>query len=379
MSRRLLPCGEFAAGVNAALRAGTSSVPLLVFRVPEFAERAWVDGRRPARRMERATARAFTDAASRVVREPDVLGHDAGSDWFSIGMLSPSRADAPFAALDARAALERIATAMSSETGRRMEYGWCTIDAPFSERDDFDTVRARALERGTRDRERYEFLATVGHELRTPLTSIRGYIETLLDDAVDTETSRRFLETARREALRLTRLVEGILDFSLLDLHAVQGPIACDVVPVAHAAIDALLPIAADAGVAVVRDELCGSAYARIDRDACMHVVLNLIENAVKYAGRPGKVAVSVKRVDPFIRIAVDDDGRGVSEADRERIFAYGERGTGARHVRGRGVGLAIVKTIVERAGGGVTVGRSTLGGACFRVEFTKAEPLPPS
>ena len=101
-----------------------STIPLLVLRLPEFAELAWQDGRRVAQRLERATVRAFAAAADRVMRDGDILGHDDGSDWFAVAMLSPTRGGAAFGAIDARAALERIAATMALETGRRMESGW---------------------------------------------------------------------------------------------------------------------------------------------------------------------------------------------------------------------------------------------------------------
>ncbi len=88
-------------------------------------------------------------------------------------------------------------------------------------------------------------LATIGHELRTPLTSIRGYIETLLDGEFDPPTARRFLETARRETLRLGRLVEGMLEFSLLDLSTGEHPTPCNAVEQIRATIEMLSPMAA--------------------------------------------------------------------------------------------------------------------------------------
>ncbi len=78
----------------------------------------------------------------------------------------------------------------------------------------------RALLRGAQERERYAFFSALGHELRTPLSSIRGYLETLLDDDVDARTRRRFVRIAYNESLRLSRLVDGMFEISLLDLHA---------------------------------------------------------------------------------------------------------------------------------------------------------------
>jgi two-component system, OmpR family, phosphate regulon sensor histidine kinase PhoR len=306
------------------------------------------------------------------VREGDCLAHEPGSDWFAIAMLSPARDGTSALMLDARSALERISAAMSLVTGRRMETGWWAITAR-ADVDTFEATIQRALERGARERERYEFLATVGHELRTPLTSIRGYIETLLDDELDVPTTRRFLEVARNEALRLGRLVDGMLDFSPLDLSRRPAPGVTDLAAAANAAIEALAPIARAAGMALeVRYE--GEAAARISGDACMHVLLNVIENAIKYASPGGHVLISIERQDPFVCAIIDDDGPGVPIAERERIFEHRTRGgrSGARP--GSGIGLAIVRTIVERAGGSVWVHDAVLGGARFVIRFPTAK-----
>ncbi len=343
-----------------------STIPLLVLRMPEFAELAWQDGRRAAQRLERTTVRAFAAAVDRVMRDGDILGHDDGSDWFAVAMLSPTRAGGPFGAIDARAALERISATMALETGRRMESGWCPIQST-GEIDAFDATRSAALERGARERERYEFLTAVGHELRTPLTSIRGYIETLLDGEVDAATSRRFLEVTRREAFRLARLVEGMLDFSLLDLSVPLSRGVTDIDAAIGSALDALAPIAANACVKL-RQCSSLSAHVRIDTDSCMHALLNVIENAIKYSGRGGIVEISLSRKDPFICVTVEDNGMGIALADRERIFSYGQRAGATDAVRGKGVGLAIVRAILERAGGQIDVDDSVLGGAQFTI-----------
>src|SRR6516225_12395753 len=107
-------------------------------------------------------------------------------------------------------------------------------------------------------------VAAIGHELRTPLTSIRGYIETLLDGELDARTTRRFLETARREALRLGRLVEGMLEFSMLDLSELRRGASCDVVEQVRATVDAALPLALERRV-TIRARLAQTAPARVD------------------------------------------------------------------------------------------------------------------
>ncbi|MGA8534370.1 MAG: histidine kinase dimerization/phospho-acceptor domain-containing protein, partial [Candidatus Tumulicola sp.] len=222
----MLPFDRLAETVGERLDRGVY-VPLLVLRVPDFERVAWRTGRRDARNIERQTIAAFAAAPRRILRRDDVLAHETGSDRFAVAMLSPSRAGHPPLPIDVRSALARIAAAMSLSAGRRLETGWW----PVERRTEVDALAATldaALERGARERRHGEMLATVGHELRTPLTSIRGYLETLLDGDVDPATARRFLETARREALRLGRLVEGMLEFSMLDLSARGRDLRCD-------------------------------------------------------------------------------------------------------------------------------------------------------
>lgn len=356
--RRILGIAPLRSLVLQAL-AGRGEVPLLVLRLAH-------------RRLERATIEAFARAAERLVRDGDALAHEPGSEWFAIAMLAPARGAQRRLSLDARSALERIAAAVSLVTGERVETGWWPL-ANVAELDAFEATLGRALERGARERERYEFLATVGHELRTPLTSIRGYVETLLECELDAATTRRFLEVVRNEALRLGRLVEGMLDFSPLDLSAQPLPGHTDVVAAAYAAVEALAPIAREARMRV-RVEHRGAAVARVGADACMHVLLNVIENAIKYAGPGGRVVVTLEREDPFVRAVVDDDGPGVPAHERERIFERRTRGASGDARAGSGIGLSIVRTIVARAGGSVHADASPLGGARFVVALPGAQ-----
>lgn len=227
------------------------------------------------------------------------------------------------------------------------------------------------VERRRRER-RQAFLATVGHELRTPLTSIRGYIETVLDgDELDAQTTRRFLETARREALRLGRLVEGMLEFSMLDLSASSREARCDLGEQVRATIDAVLPLARQRGV-TIRATLLRSASVRIDGDACIHALLNVVENAVKHGKEAGSVTIECVRDDSFLCVYVDDDGPGIAPEEAGAIFELGFRG-GRASQPGNGIGLAVVKAIVTRAGGDVSVDASAFGGARFALRIPEA------
>ena len=211
-------------------------------------------------------------------------------------------------------------------------------------------------------------VATVGHELRTPLTSIRGYVETLLDGDFDAPTSRRLLETVRREALRLGRLVDGMLEFSMLELSTREHSTHCNVVEQIEATIDVVAPIAA-ARFVTIRTHLPESAPARVDGDACVHALTNLVENAVKHGSERGTVEVRCSCEERFVQIAVEDDGRGIAPAQHQAIFEMGFC-SALPGSSSRGIGLAVVKAIAERAGGDVRVETSSLGGARFVLRF---------
>ncbi|MGP8099464.1 MAG: sensor histidine kinase [Candidatus Cybelea sp.] len=207
-------------------------------------------------------------------------------------------------------------------------------------------------------------LPTVGHELRTPLTSICGYIETVLDGEIDPQMSRRFLETARLEALRLGRLIDVMLRVSMLDLAPPALSGECDVVEQIRATIDIIAPIARKRDV-TIRTRSPRRAVVRLDPDECIHALSNLVENAVKHGSEHGTIKVACRRVDPFVEVTIEDDGSGVDPAERKAIFTLGVRGAGTDRT-GSGIGLAVVKAIAERSGGDVRVESSSLGGARF-------------
>ncbi|MDQ2873242.1 MAG: HAMP domain-containing histidine kinase, partial [Candidatus Eremiobacteraeota bacterium] len=207
------------------------------------------------------------------------------------------------------------------------------------------------------------------HELRTPLTSIRGYLETLLDTDVDPVTSRRFLETARREALRLGRLVDGMFDFSLLDLSApTQAGGACDLDEVVGRAAESLAPAARARRIRI--ETSVPPFRVSIEADACVQAAVNLLENAIKYGREGGTIRIGAGLREPFVVLSIEDDGPGIAPAERDSIFSLRVRGASAHARPGTGIGLAIVKFLAERAGGDVRATESPLGGARFELSL---------
>ena len=351
-------------------------MPLLVLRLPQFERIAWRQGKRAAQRVERATTTAFLEAGSRALRTGDLTAHDCGSDVFVIAITAPSRQARTPSPIDCRSALERIAAAMSLSLDMRVETGW-TLLRRFDAAADLGREIETALERGAREREKYEFFAAIGHELRTPLTSICGYLETLLDEGVDAPASRRFIETARREALRMGRLLDGMFEFSLLDLSAESlGNYSCELIEQIDMACEVVRPLAGQRNIRVRRGA-CDDVRACIERDACLQLLVNLLENAIKYGRDGGCVTIGVRSHGDDAALWVDDDGPGIAPAERESIFGLRARGSQADGRPGTGIGLAIVKMIADRCGGSICAGDSPLGGARFEVMLPRSAVRP--
>jgi two-component system OmpR family sensor kinase len=349
--------------------AAADGVPLLVFRLPALERTAWREGRRAARALERRANSAFATAVARVLRGDDRLAHDRGSDTFVAMLVAPTRDGRRMPApVDVRSALARIAATVEGLTHLDVDSGWTRYDAAAGE--DLPAAIARALVRGAQERERYAFFSAVGHELRTPLASIRGYLETLQADDLDAPTRRRFVGVAYAETLRLTRLMEGMFEISLLDLSATFPLHASGSLEVAFAgAADACASLAGRHGIDLHVARIPPTPVA-IDADRPMLVLINLIDNAIKHGRCGGRVAVSAELDARTATIAVDDDGPGVEPDERERIFSLGERGR--TRAQGTGIGLALVRMILERVGGRVEVRASPLGGARFAVTVAR-------
>ncbi|MBV8074084.1 MAG: HAMP domain-containing histidine kinase, partial [Candidatus Eremiobacteraeota bacterium] len=323
-------------------------MPLLVMRLGELERIAWRRGRAAALRFERQARSAFASVGAHAVRSSDLLAHDPKSELFSVALAGSPRSGFP---LDCRATLARAGDAFSNALGVALETGW-TLAAARSTAELEREMRA-ALARGARERERFEFFSTVGHELRAPLTSIRGFLETVLDERPDSRATRRFLEIARGEALRLSRLVDGMYRISLLDLgtdaRSGAGVVLSDAVD------EALAALAPRLRGATVRRRRLPPILVAIGRDELVGVCVNLVANALEHGRPAGTIAVSASLEDGarFATLRVDDDGPGIPGDEREAVFELGYRARAARSP-GSGLGLALVRRLVERYGGSV-------------------------
>ena len=230
-----------------------------------------------------------------------------------------------------------------------------------------DVTELRRLEVIRRD-----FVANVSHELRTPLTAIKGYAETLLGPAGDErETARRFLAVIDRHSERLGRLIDDLLTLS--DLELGRTPLRSARVGVGPAIDDVLQILAEPRGAARASASSAQSRPAcrrvHADGDRLRQVLINLVDNAIKYtpAGGQRRCVRAVPRPAPehagMVEIAIEDTGIGIPAQDlprlTERFFRVDK--ARSRELGGTGLGLAIVKHIVQAHGGSLAIA-STLG-----------------
>jgi signal transduction histidine kinase/ActR/RegA family two-component response regulator len=222
-------------------------------------------------------------------------------------------------------------------------------------------------------RARDEFLASVSHELRTPLTSIIGWIQ-LLREEKDPANVAEGLETIERNARAQSRLIEDILDFSRIN----AGKLRLDVRPIElidiiGAAIEIVRPAADAKGVTLESVLDPSSGLVSGDADRLQQVVWNLLSNAVKFTPRGGRVQVRLQRVTSHSELTVSDTGEGISKEFLPFVFDRFSQAdsTSSRTHGGLGLGLGIVRHLVELHGGTVQAFSSGLGeGSTFVVRL---------
>ena len=225
-----------------------------------------------------------------------------------------------------------------------------------------------------------EFVATVSHELRTPLTSIAGALGLLAGGAVGAipEPALRLLTIARTNCQRLVRLVNDILDIQKIE----TGNMAFDfqsleVRPLVEQAIEATRGFAEGYGVPVRLDDCAASGVVLADADRLTQVITNLLSNAVKFSPRGAEVFVRIEHCDQTVRISVRDHGPGIPEAYRKSIFEKFVQvdATNTRLIGGTGLGLNIVKQIVERLKGEIGFDAAPGGGTIFHLTLSALAP----
>jgi signal transduction histidine kinase len=240
-------------------------------------------------------------------------------------------------------------------TGRRFAVGAIYVDISRQKRVE-DELREL-------DRLKGEFVATVSHELRTPLTSISGYAELLLMSDIE-EQQRKMIEVIDRNSRRLLTLVEDLLTLSRVDSGALaRMDEDVDLSELIGAAASVLSPALDAAGVRVEAEVAPELPTVLGNRSQLERVLLNLMSNALKFSDSGAAITVRANLVDDDVEFSVEDTGMGIPADEHPQLFTRFFRTAEARRraIQGTGLGLAVVREIVERHHGVVSV-RSALG-----------------
>jgi two-component system phosphate regulon sensor histidine kinase PhoR len=282
------------------------------------------------------------------------------------GVLVASQQDAPRHWSDSEVALMQ---GFAREIGRALDHALA-----------FE-LQEKMLERlGVLDRAKNDFLSEVSRELRGPLASVLGYIELLADDSTEaTPEHRRMLTVVERNGDKLLVLIDNLLIMSQLEagtFHPKLAPV--DFAGVLKRVYDEALP-AATAGALEFAVDLEPTAEMVGDEKQIERALQNLVSNAVKFTPGGGRVDVGVRRDGNEVVIVVRDTGIGIAEDDQDELFArfFSAKGAPRRETSGTGLGLYIVKQIVDGLGGTITAESHAGWGSTFTMRFPTRPPPP--
>jgi len=227
-------------------------------------------------------------------------------------------------------------------------------------------------------KQRKAMTADVAHELRTPLTNIRGYLEAIKDGVLQPDAAT--ISIIHEQAAHLSRLVEDLRLLAIADagrLELTLGPERLDLL--AEDAVAAFRPRASESGTSLLVVASPGLQPLQLDRTRMRQVVANLVENALTHTPAGGRVTVEVEDAGERQRLTVADTGRGIPRDQLDRIFEqfYRVDPSRTRSTGGAGLGLTIVKRLVEAHGGKIWAESEEGSGARFIIELPKAAPLP--
>jgi signal transduction histidine kinase len=221
-----------------------------------------------------------------------------------------------------------------------------------------------------------EFVSSVSHELRNPMTSIRNLAELLMSGRIGDASKRgRLLELLAGECGRLSRFVANVLDFGKIERNAKAYDLrSVPVQPVIENVLEFVRSDRGPAGLEVTTEMPADPVAVEADPDALRQAIGNLVDNAVTYGGERGKVTVRVLDGDAAVEIQVEDHGIGIEPGDREKLFDAFYRSPGGveANPKGTGLGLKIVKHVMDAHGGRILVRSEPGRGSIFSLIFPK-------
>ena len=251
-----------------------------------------------------------------------------------------------------------------------------TLEQKVDER----TVELKAANEKLRqlDTMRTTFISVVSHELRTPLTGLKGYLENMLEGLTGpiVEKQKHYLGRMKYNVERLTRMVNDLLDLSRIDAgHVVLDRTALSIPEVVFEVMETMQPLAKSKSITLSIEHDTGLTKIKADRDKLHQILINLIQNAIKFTPSEGVITVRTRLSGEYAQLAVVDTGCGIDPSEIGKVFTRFYRGKNiASHERGAGLGLAITQSLVKLHGGDIWV-ESVLGqGSSFVFTIPIAE-----
>ncbi len=238
-----------------------------------------------------------------------------------------------------------------------LSYGYCLIK--YDEMKDikdiiFDAFRESYI-RQKFDELNDKIISMVSHELRTPLTSIKGFAETIIHEDLDKSEILKFVNIIYNEADRLNRLVNSLLNLSRLESAKVNFNIKkIDIKEIIENVLELMYPKMKNSNIKLVRDYDDDIIYEVLaDEDKTEQIIINLIDNAIKYSPKGGVITIGIQNKETEVLIYVKDTGIGIPENEKNRIFEKFYRTTISSLItQGTGLGLVITKYLIEGQGG---------------------------
>jgi two-component system phosphate regulon sensor histidine kinase PhoR len=218
-----------------------------------------------------------------------------------------------------------------------------------------------------------DFISNVSHELKTPLSIISMFGELLaMGRAKSDEQAAEYAEIIHRESMRLSALIENVLDFAKIERGVAPYSFAedQDLGELVSRAVEICRTRLEQAKMTLDLEIAEDLPTTKLDYNAMLLAVQNLVDNAIKYAASGKRIEVSVRREDKMLELIVKDFGPGIPDAERKSVFDrfYRAKDVRLKPVRGSGIGLSLVKNIAEAHGGGVEIASDADSGCVFRI-----------
>lgn len=218
-----------------------------------------------------------------------------------------------------------------------------------------DTINTMAEELGNSEKMKNDFISSVSHELRTPLTAITGWAETLDDTRQNRATTRKGMNVILKESKRLTGIVEELLDFSRLQSGRMNlRMVKSDLLAELDEAVFMFTERANTENKELIYEEVAFLPPVMLDSNKLRQVFINILDNAIKYTPKDGKVVISTKENEDDIQVIVSDTGCGIMHDDLPHVKKKFYKAN--QHVRGSGIGLAVADEIMILHGGSLVI-----------------------